>query len=392
MLSNVTPYPPNGGVHLRIFNLLQRIAARHEVTLGCHSWGPEDLEGADWLNRNGLRTITGPLVAANWRHVAPAIGGMVSGQPPEVVQYQSPQLRALIARERFDVIQVEETLLAPYVTAVPRAPDTKAVMTFHNVHFVQEQRIADIERSGPHRLWRGLNARMMRRYEPAIARQFDRNITVSQADRALLLGEAPELAVDVLPNGVDAQALRPLPPPTGKPAIVFVGTLNYLPCTDAVLWLARAILPILRRRFPDLELWIVGKSPPPDVQALAGEGVFVTGHVPDVTPYYQRAAVAVVPLQAGGGSRLKILEAMALGRPVVSTTVGAEGIEVTSGRDILLADEAGAFAEAVARLLTEDRLWDAVAQAARRFVEAHHDWDQIAAKQLAIYDQLAPTS
>jgi sugar transferase (PEP-CTERM/EpsH1 system associated) len=392
VLSNVTPYPPHGGVHLRIFNLLQRIAARHEVTLGCHSWGPEDLEGAEWLNRNGLRTVTGPLVAANWRHLAPAVGGLLSGQPPEVVQYQSPQLRALIAKERFDVIQVEETLLAPYVSTAPGAPDTKAVLTFHNLHFVQERRIANIERGGPQRLWRGMNAGMMRRYEPAIARRFDRSITVSEADRSLLLGEAPDLTVDVLPNGVDAQALRPLPASSGKPAIVFVGTLNYLPCTDAVLWLVRSILPILRRRFPDLELWIVGRSPPPQVQALAGEGVFVTGPVPDVTPYYQRAAVAVVPLQAGGGSRLKILEAMALGRPVVSTTVGAEGIEVTSGQDILLADQAEAFAEAVARLLTEDQLWRSVAQAARRFVETHHDWDQIAAQQLAIYDQLLPPS
>lgn len=389
VLSNIVPYPPHGGVHQRIFNVLQRVAARHEVTLGCHSWGEEDREGVDWLNRNGIRAIAAPLRAANWRHLAPALrAGMLDGEPPELVQFQTPELQALIARETFDLIQVEETLLAPYVTGAPPGRAAKSIMVFHNVHFVQEQRIAAITRSPTLRLWRGLNARMMRRYEPAIAARFDRNIAVSEADRALLLAETPGLDIEVLPNGVDTTALLPLPPPTGKPAIVFVGTLNYLPCADAVVWLARSILPILRRRFPELELWIVGRNPPPEVLALAGEGVFVTGGVEDVTPYYERAKVAVVPLQAGGGSRLKILEAMALGRPVVSTTLGAEGIEARPGEDILLADDAAGFAEATARLLTEAGLWSAMAQSARRFVEARHDWDMIADRQLAIYDEL----
>jgi len=388
MLSNIVPYPPHGGVHLRILNIAQRIAARHEVTLGCHSWGEEDLEGAAWLNRNGLRTVTAPLRAANWRHAPPALGALLAGQPPEIVQYQSAELHALVANERFDLIQVEETLLTPYVTAAPRRPDTKTVLTFHNLHFVQEKRIAAIETSAGARMWRELNARRMRRYEPAVAARFDRTVTVTETERMLLLEHAPDLTVDVLPNGVDTQALRRLPAPSGKPAIVFVGTLSYLPCADAALWLARTILPLARRRFPDLELWIVGRQPPPQVLALAGEGVFVTGAVDDVTPYYERAAVAVAPLQAGGGSRLKILEAMALGRPVVSTRLGAEGIEATPDKHILLADNAQAFADAIARLLVDKPLSDALVRNARQFVEDHHDWDAIAAKQLAIYDDL----
>jgi glycosyltransferase involved in cell wall biosynthesis len=388
MLSNIVPYPPHGGVHLRILNIAQRIAARHEVTLGCHSWGEEDLEGAAWLNRNGIRTITAPLRAANWRHAPSALGALLAGEPPEIVQYQSAGLHALVANERFDLIQVEETLLTPYVTAAPPLPDTKTVLTFHNLHFVQEKRIAAIEPNRGVRLWRELNARRMRRYEPAVAARFDRTVTVTEAERTLLLDHAPDLTVDVLPNGVDTQALRPLPAPSGKPAIVFVGTLSYLPCADAALWLARTILPLARRRFPDLELWIVGRQPPPQVLALAGEGVFVTGAVDDVAPYYERAAVAVVPLQAGGGSRLKILEAMSLGRPVVSTRLGAEGIEATPDKHILLADDAQGFADAIGRLLVDQALSDAIVRDARQFVEDHHDWDAIAAKQLAIYDDL----
>ena len=389
VLSNVVPYPPHGGVHLRILNILQRVAQRHDVTLGCHSWGDADLDGAAWLNRNGVRTITAPLLPANWRHAAPALqAALFRGQPPEIVQYQAPKLHALIAQERFDILQVEETLLAPYASSLPSEAGTKTILVFHNMHFMQEERIAALEGKRLDRLWRRANAQIMRRYEPAIAARFDRNIAVSAVDRALLRGLAPDLEIDVLANGVDTAALRPLPPPDRKRSLIFVGTLNYKPCVDAVLWLAQEVLPILRRRRPDLELWIVGKLPPPEVEALAGPGVFVTGYVEDLTPYYQRSAVAVVPLRAGGGSRLKILEAMALGRPVVSTAVGAEGLEVTAEQNILLAESAEAFAVSVERLLNDDDLWRSIVQRAREFVEIHHEWDKIVEQQLKIYDEL----
>jgi glycosyltransferase involved in cell wall biosynthesis len=397
VLCNVVPYPPHGGVHTRVFNIIQRVARRHDVTLGCHSWGEEDEAGAAWLTRNGIRTVTAPVHAANWRHAMPAVRAILAGLPPEISQYQTRELHALVARERFDVLQIEETLLAPYATSLPRHGDTRTLLVLHNVHFVQEQRIAALETRRRDRLWRRLNATMMRRYEPAVAARFDRLISVSDADRALLRDATAGLTIDVLPNGVDAGALRPLPEPVQRRGIVFVGTLNYRPCIDAVLWLVAAIMPILRRHLPDLELWIVGKQPPPEVLALAGAGIFVTGYVADVTPYYLRNAVAVVPIRAGGGSRLKILEAMAFGRPVVSTTIGAEGLDVTHRKDIIVADDAESFAAGVLHLLTGATLtgeaptpapWRAIASNARQFVAARHDWDAIAARQLEIYDAL----
>jgi len=376
-------------VHLRVFNVLKRIAGRHEVTLGCHSWSDEDQEGASWLTRNGIRTVTGRLTAANWRHAAPALGSAIfAGRPPELVQYQTPELHALIAQEHFDVLQVEETILTPYAASLPKGADTKKVLVFHNVHFVQAKRIARIETMRGLQVWRDANAAMMRRYEPAIAAEFDRVVAVSDVDRSILLDVAPQLTIDVLPNGVDTKALRPLPEPTSRRSLVFVGTLNYRPCGDAVLWLTREVLPKLRQRFADIDLWIVGKEPPPEVEALASEGVYVTGRVEDVAPYYERATVAVVPLRAGGGSRLKILEAMALGRPVVSTSVGAEGLEVTHGHDILLADDAESFAAAIMQLIDQKETWRTIAGNARRFVEERHDWDRITEKQLEIYDEL----
>ncbi len=394
LLTNVVPYPPRGGVHLRVYNLLTRIARKHEVTLGCHSWGEEGRENAAWLNRHCFPTVEAPMSVGNWRHIVPALGNALRGVPPEMAQYQLPGLRALLRRERFDLVQVEETWLAPYIDSIPRAWPTRTVITFHNIHAVQTQRMAEIEPVAWRRAWLSTNARFMQRYEPRIATRFDRSITVSPVDRQLLLASAPHLHVEMLPNGVDTAQLTPLPPPsatqTAPPAILFTGTLSYLPCADAAIWLVSVILPLLRRHVPDVEVWIVGRLATPAVEALAGERVFVTGEVPDTVPYYRRSTVAVAPLRAGGGSRLKILEAMALGRPVVSTTIGAEGLDLRAGEHLLLADSAEAFAEAIARVLRDQALARTLAENARRFVCEHHDWDAIAAAQLDLYDQFRP--
>ena len=383
------PYPLHGGVQIRVFHLLRRIAQHHEVTLGCHSWEDEDEENARWLSAHAFPTITGRLTAANRHHALPALRAALKGHPPEIVQYQSPTLHALVRDRHFDILQVEETSLAPYADSL--APETRArsVITFHNIQFVQARRIGELEPSAWRRSWRRINASLMRRYEPAIARKFHRSVVVTEVDRLLLTGAAPDVTPDVIPNGVDTRELQLLPEDGRRTAIVFVGTLSYLPCADAVQWLVRELLPLLRRAVPDIEVWIVGKGAPPEVEALAGENIFVTGAVPDTADYYRRASVAVVPLRAGGGSRLKILEAMSLGRPVVSTTIGAEGLDVCDGEHALIADEPQAFVDAILRLLKDQALWRALVRNARRFVERRHDWDALAAKQMQVYDELA---
>jgi glycosyltransferase involved in cell wall biosynthesis len=370
---------------------LSRIARKHEVTVGAHAWSDEDRDNAAALTQKGIRTVTGALAPENWkRDILPATRCLLAGKPPEIVQYQTPELHALVRDERFDILQVEETLLAPYAASCAPRAGVKTVLTFHNIHFVQSRRIARIEPQGWRRCWVRANALLMRRYEPAIARRFDRSIAVSEVDRNLLAGAAPDVTVDVIPNGVDSAQMAILPEPETKPkpSIIFVGTLHYLPCIDAAERLVRGILPLLRQRFPDMQVSIVGKEPTPAVMALAGDGVSIESSVPDVRPYYQGASVAVVPLRAGGGSRLKILEAMSLGRPVVSTTVGAEGIHVRHGENILLADDDRSFAGAIVRLLSDDILRRKLVRNARRLVEEQYDWESIAARQLRIYDDV----
>lgn len=390
-IANVTPWPPRSGITLRILRLLERVAATHEVTLGCHTWDAADREGVESLTRQGIRTVGGAVRPASLRtHAWRGVRAALRGVPPETAQYQAPELQALIRAGEYDLLHIEESILAPYALAMPTDRRIPRMLTLHNVHFVQEARMARIEPTLGGRARRRFNGAWMRSYEPRMAATFDRVVAVTEDDRRALLARAPQLRIDVVPNGVDTRALRPLPPPAGPPALLFVGSMFYRPCVDAAVWLVREILPLLRRRHPALEVWLVGKGPTAEVRALAGEGVHVVGEVEDLVPYYARATLALAPLRAGGGSRLKILEAMALGRAVVSTTIGAEGLGVHDGTHVAIADDADAFASRVDALLADAPRRAAMEQAARSHVERTSDWDDLAARLLSLYAELVP--
>ena len=229
----------------------------------------------------------------------------------------------------------------------------------------------------------------MRRWKPRFAQKFSRTVTVSALDRKLLLDANPRLKVDVVPNGVDTQALQLLPPAENGPVLIFVGNMDYLPCVDAVVTFHREVLPIIRNAQPDVSLWIVGINPRPEVRALEGDGVHVTGWVDDLRSYYQRSSVVIVPLRAGSGTRLKILEAMALGRPVVSTTLGCEGLEVIDGEHLFIADRPVEFAGRVLDLLRDRYLGQEISKRARELVVNRYDWNPIARKLEQIYTEVA---
>ena len=391
-IANVTPWPARGGIHLRMLNLLERMAAHHDVTLGCHVWTDADRDGVEELNRRGLRTIGAPVAYGSVRrHALGALRRAVRGIPPETAQYESPVLHGLVGAGAYDLLHIEESTLAPYARSRPAAARTPQVLTLHNVHFVQDRRVALIEKTFARRTWKRFNAGWMRSYEPRIATAFDRVIAVSEEDRDALRRLAPSARIEVVPNGVDTKALVPLAPHAGPPALLFVGSMHYRPCADAAEWFVRAVLPLVRAACPDVTLWIVGRQPTAEVRALAGAGVHVTGEVDDVRPFYARASVAVVPLRAGGGSRLKILEAMALGRAVVSTTIGAEGLRVEAGRHLLIADTAASLAAEIGTLLHGGPRRDALTSAARLLVEGRYDWDAVAERQLAIFNELVPS-
>jgi glycosyltransferase involved in cell wall biosynthesis len=226
---------------------------------------------------------------------------------------------------------------------------------------------------------------MLYRWEPQYAERFDRCITVSEDDKKLLSTANPKLHVDVISNGVDTRLLNPLPPRNNQPTLLFIGTMNYKPCIDGMLFFYREVLPELKKKLPGIQLWIVGANPTPDVLALQGEGVFVTGRVKDIIPYYAKSSISIVPLRAGGGTRLKVLEAMALGRPVVSTTIGSEGIDADDGKHLLIADDPEQFAEQIYALMSDRDLYQRIATNARELVVSKYDWDVLTHKLEQIY-------
>ena len=232
--------------------------------------------------------------------------------------------------------------------------------------------------------------RKLATYERRVCRAADRVVAVSEVDREALLRLAPGLAVTVVPNGVDLDFNRPgsVPPAAGMGphALVFTGKMDYRPNVDAVTWFADAVLPLILAQAPDAHFYIVGQQPHERVKALAGRpAITVTGRVPDVRPYIAGAGVYVVPLRIGGGTRLKVLEAMAMGQAIVSTRLGCDGFAFEDGREVRFADDPAAFAGAAVALLRERASAAALGRAARAYVEANFGWDALVPKLEALY-------
>jgi glycosyltransferase involved in cell wall biosynthesis len=318
----------------------------------------------------------------------------LTGKPLELKFLYSKELvrkiKQLVSSVDFDIVQIEPSRMAFYLETLPSGARYKCILVFHNVTSNQYDRIFQIEPMSVGKMRTRLYSWMMQSWEPRYAEQFDRCIAMSEADRYLLTTANSRLKVDVIPNGVDAQMYQPLSFDGTQPALLFIGTMSYQPCIDAALYFVAEILPHITRAVPNVETWIVGRDPSPQVVQLNGNGVHVTGRVDDVRPYYSRSTVCVVPLRAGGGTRLKILEAMALGRPVVSTTIGCEGLDVVDGEHLLIADNPEQFAEKIIHLLKDKAFYQSIVLNARQLVVDKYDWDVIAEQLLDLYDKMGP--
>jgi sugar transferase (PEP-CTERM/EpsH1 system associated) len=393
VITNCIPYPPMSGGTLRAYNLLKRIARHHDVWLATNLHHPDEVSGVTHLETFCAGVITGVLERHHpLMYIPSLLRYAVAGWPLEHRFNHSAELahkiEQLVSEIDFDIVQIEESSIALYLEQIPKDAPCKRVWTFYDIHFVREERIVQVDRSPTIKARRWLYRHMMRRWEPRYAERFDRCVVVSEIDRELLLGVNPRLNVCVVPNGVDTKDYRPLPQEATSPALMFIGSMRYSPCNDAVLYFADEVLPLIRRIMPEVEMWIVGPNPSAQVRRLDGEGTHVTGRVDDVRPYYARCSVCVVPLRAGGGTRLKILEAMALGRPVVTTTMGCEGLGVVDGEHLLVADTPAKFAEQVLRLLTDRTLYERLVTNGRALVVAQYEWDAIAETHLHMYAEM----
>lgn len=387
VITNQIPYPTVSGAPLRTYNILRRLASEHDVYLVAFEADKMPTEGVAHLSqfcRQVIAIQTRPLKDA--LHWGKALRAIMNAEPPELRLGYSEELaseiRRLSDRVDFDLVQIEHGSMGMYLDSLPPRLREKTIWLLHDIDFDKFARIARIEPRKLAKVRYGLHAAIMKRWQPRMADRFRLCVTMSEADRRLLLSYNGNLEVFVSPNGVDTKSQRQLLEEADDAEILFVGNMSYQPNVDAAIYFCGEVLPLIRKLQPDLKVWIVGIKPDESVKRLEGDGVFVTGQVKDVVPYYRRSKVCVVPLRAGSGTRLKILEAMALGRPVVSTSIGCEGLDVENGRHLLIANDSESFARHVVKLLAEPRLRAGIAASAREFVVASYDWEVIARKYI----------
>jgi sugar transferase (PEP-CTERM/EpsH1 system associated) len=379
--------PLDKGGKLRTWHLMRQLARRHEITyLG---FADPDTPSAlvDAMAEVAARVETvvrADAPKASLRFYADAAAHLLDSLPYAVGKYRSRSYRKrakqLLAESRFDLLVCD--FLVPAVNLPPALPCPSVLFT-HNVESEIWRRHAETASSAVRRRLLHTQYRRMLRFEKRTLARFDGVLAVSDADAAMferLYPGAIRQPVHVVPTGVDTEYFAGAPSQPTSRTVVFTGSMDWLPNEDAMLYFTRDILPLVRAEEPDVRLVIVGRSPTRSVEALASvdPAIVVTGRVDDVRPFMRDAAVYVVPLRIGGGTRLKIFEAMAMAKAVVSTSVGAEGLPVMHGEHVLLADEPRAFARDVVRLLRDTPRRHRLEAAASALVREHYDWSVVA--------------
>lgn len=375
--------PVDTGGKIRSFNLLKQLRARHETTLLSYYGGAVDREYETEIERR----IPG-TVALNTGEPDSTIGqslhyllGVFAKAPYAVRKFTSPSVRSLI--ERWDREGRFDVAICDFLSAslnFPQSVNTPVVLFQHNVESALWQRQARHEANPIKRLVFKLEAAKMLRYERAAVRRFDHVIAVSESDRKLMSDMTDSSRISVVPTGVDLSEYAVVdgqaPTEAREPLVLFVGSMDWEANIDGVDYFCREIWPEVVMEAPGAKFRIVGRNPPARIKKLASDSVEVTGRVPSIVRHLHEATVFVVPLRVGGGTRLKIFEAMAARKAVVSTTIGAEGLDVHDGEDILLADTPKTFARSVVTLLKDSdrrkRLETGAAQLA-----ANNDWATI---------------
>ena len=394
IVASFIPYPPDSGARIRTWEIALRMQRANEVVFAFHVRSQADMERAEAIRQQGFQVVTG-WIDSGARAVLTMAREVLSGGVPLFALRRSRDLETQLARmqaERpFDVIQIEHFELARYGRLIGAPDATVLSIVLHDVLSVAYTRMAKVEPSLPWRFWREYNSRRLARHERSLLAGYDACVTVSAKDsREIHDFTPPHTVIRALPNCVDFLAKAFLAEPeTGPPTLLFVGLFVHPPNADAARWMVNEIFPIVRDTHLDCRLFLVGADPLQKLSALAGRpGVTLVGRVDELSPYYRQCNLAVVPLRAGGGTRLKILEAMAFGRAVVSTTLGAEGLDARGGEHLQLADTAEDFARAVINLLQDHALRQRLRRNARALVEQRYSWDDCAHAYLTLYEEL----
>lgn len=374
------PFPPNKGDKVRSYHLLRHLARAHAVHLGTFIDDPDD-----WRYLEAVKALCADVHVASLdprRAKLKSLVGLATGEALTLPYYRDRGLQAWVdrtlARGDIDAVVVFSSAMAQYLPADDRHP---MLVDFVDVDSAKWTQYAPAHRWPMSWIYRREGERLLA-FERTVTQRALQSFFVTDQEAEMFRARAPESAAKVhaVMNGVDAAYFDPAqggdsPYPGGRPSLVFTGAMDYWPNIDAVTWFVQDILPKVEARHPGVHLHIVGRAPTPAVSALAGAQVTVTGTVPDVRPYLRHADVVVAPLRVARGVQNKILEAMAMARPVVAAASCVEAIDAQPGREIEAADTPEAYADKIANLLAQPETRHAMGRSARDFVLARYSWD-----------------
>lgn len=385
-LTQLLPYPLVGGAKIRAYYVLRHLCQQHEVSLV--SFGRVDDEPADvdHLRQFCRHVYLIPLTRSQWQDARALWRSIWTGNPIVIERDSVPaftqSLYQRIQEQPFDAVHADQTAMAQYALharQLSRQP-VLTVLDQHNALYRVVERQAKYEVGWRRWLWRWEGGKL-KRYERGLCRQFDHIFTVTQEDQTNLLNLLPPAEAQrrrsqftVLPISVQPPAQPAFPLAQESQHILHLGTMFWQPNVEGVLWFLQEVFPLIVAQLPNVQVTIAGKNPPPAIQTLASSQIQVTGFVPDPTSLLRQSRVFIVPVRAGGGMRVKILDAWQWGIPIVSTTIGAEGIATQPNHNILIADTPADFAQAVIRLLTDFQLAQTLRQNGHDWVTQQYNW------------------
>jgi glycosyltransferase involved in cell wall biosynthesis len=400
-LTQILPYPLDAGPKLRAYYVLRHLAQKHSVTLVSFSRKEDTSESIQHLQQFYERVVTVPMQRSRAQDGMALARSLINNRSFIITRDErramNVALKELLGESTFDAIHSDQLWMAQYALAAKRyavwSGSSRLILDQHNTVYMIPHRMQAnthnlILKAG---LWR--EASLMRRYEAQTCREFDQIVCVTDEDRGLLeelMSNAPTRSgsqippVTTIPICIDPGGIRPVHPLSRSPEILFIGGMNWPPNLEGVSWFIQSVFPELLAKIPDARFHLIGKEPPAALRHASG--VIAPGYVGDVEPYWRRSRVFVAPLLAGGGMRVKILDAWAHGLPVVSTSIGAEGLTYRNGENIFIADTPEEVAGSLIKLLTGAGLAEQVGANARRWVEDRYDWR----KEYSRWDSVYP--
>ncbi|MSP11797.1 MAG: glycosyltransferase [Chloroflexi bacterium] len=390
-LTQVLPYPLDAGPKMRAYYVLRYLAARHNVTLVTFIRPGDPPYAVAHLRKYCKQVITIPIHRSRLNDGLALVRSLATrhGDPFLITRDWIPSMVATLRRLLadsipIDAVHADQLWMAPYALLANErsspGSDRRLILDQHNAVFQVPQRLAQGEAQPIKKMFLQREARLLARYEARVCARFNRVIWVTAEDRQALENlppyrQAALSASSIIPICVDPSELPFLPPSPAARSLLFIGGMHWPPNAAGVRWFGQHVWPLVASQNSGVTWQVIGRNPPAELHHLPR--ITAPGYMADISQPWRESAIFIVPLHAGGGMRVKILEAWARGLPIVSTTIGAEGLEYRSGENILLADTPADFAAAVARLLSDQSLAASLSQAGRRTVEEHYDWRQV---------------